>query len=464
MAPRKRTTGVRARTTLFASAVVAVALAAGLVSLLLLARSSFETAIENAAIARAESIAGLAQIGALGSSLPTGDDIMATQLVGGNGQVLRASPGVEALPSLSPDRLGPGERLVYRDRALSDTLEDALGYSVEGPTLVVVLGTETPTGDAEVVVASSLNTEDTLEALLNILVWAFPAMLLVVGAVTWWVTGRALRPVEAMRAEADLISHTDLHRRLPVPATDDEIQRLAQTMNEMLERLEASAEEHYQFVADASHELKSPVAAIRTMLDVARANPDAVDFEGLLDDLLLEDLRLEMLVGDLLTLARADERGLALWREEVDLDDLVRSEVRMVVGRSTAPVDLQAVKPVRVWADPDRVRQLLRNLLDNSVRHARDGVWVETHERRGEAVVRVSNDGEAIPVEDRQRIFERFVRLDEARGRDDGGTGLGLPVVQAIAHAHGGRVAAVDPLHGGATFEVRLPIKKEATI
>ncbi|MDH3607424.1 MAG: ATP-binding protein [Acidimicrobiia bacterium] len=458
MARRNRTSGVRFRTTLFATAVVAVALVAGLAALLLLARSNFETSIQNAAIARAESIAALAQSGALGDNLPTGDDIMATQLVRSDGAVLRASAGVDGLPALSDEHLAPGERDIYRDRELSDDLEEQLGYSVEGATLVVVLGTATPSGDADVVVAASLDTEDNLDVLFEILIWTFPVMLALVAVVTWWGTGRALRPVEAMRVEADQISHTDLHRRLPAPTSDDEVRRLAETMNAMLDRLEASAEEHYRFVADASHELKSPVAAIRTMLEVAKANPDAVETEGLLDDLLHEDLRLEMLVGDLLTLARADERELRLRREEIDLEDLVRSEVGMVVGRSSAPVDTQAVAPVRLWADPDRLRQLLRNLLDNSVRHAQTGVWVETLESGGEAVVRVSNDGEAIPPDERERIFERFVRLDDGRSRDEGGTGLGLPVVQAIAHAHGGRVAAVEPLHEGATFEVRLPV------
>ncbi len=450
-------TGVRVRTTLFATAVVAVALAIGLVTLLLLARTSLETAIQNGAVARAQSIGSLAARGALGDSLPAGDDIIGTQLVGPDGEVRLASGSLLGLPALSSRFVGPGESDIYRDRQLSETLEDSLGYDVVNATLVVVLGTATPDGEAVVVVAASLDTEDTMNALIEVLVWSFPTVLLLVAAVTWWGTGRALRPVEAMRIEADQITHTDLHRRLPVPDSEDEVRRLAETMNEMLERLEESAEEHYQFVADASHELKSPVAAIKTMLEVAKANPDSVSFDSLLDDLLHEDLRLEMLVGDLLTLARADEQGLTVRREDVDLDDLVRGEAAMVAGRGTAPVDLSAVDPVRIFADPDRLRQLLRNLLDNSVRHARAGVWVAAHRNGPEAVVLVSNDGDPIPIEERERIFERFVRLDEARGRDDGGTGLGLPVVQAIARAHGGRVAAIDPLHDGATFEVRLP-------
>lgn len=355
-------------------------------------------------------------------------------------------------------RAEPGARRAITDaEVLPDQLEAWLRRSVEGPIYVEVVGVRGPSGPVVVLAASVLDIEDSIATLLLLLLVAYPLLLAMVGGTVWWVTGRALAPVESMRAEADLITHTDLHRRLPVPESEDEIRRLAETMNEMLERLEASAEEHYQFVADASHELKSPVAAIRTMVEVAMANPGLVDFEVLLDDLLHEDMRLEMLVGDLLTLARHDEQGLSLHPEEVDLDDLVRSEAGMVMSLSSAPVHTEAVEPVRITADPDRVRQLLRNLLDNSVRHAARGVWVATRRDGDDAVVLVSNDGEPIPVAERERVFERFVRLDDARSRDDGGTGLGLPVVQAIATAHGGRVRVVDPLHDGATFEVRLP-------
>ncbi|MBT8217304.1 MAG: hypothetical protein KJO17_10680, partial [Acidimicrobiia bacterium] len=204
---RWRPAGVRLRTTLFATAIVGVALAIGLVALLLLARSSFETAIQNAAIARAESIGSLASRGVLGDSLPTGDDIVATQLVSRSGTVERSSANVEGIPAFSDGSLPAGERLLSRDRNLSDALERIVGYSIEGAVLVVRLGTETPDGPAEVVVVSSLNTEGTLEVLIQILAWSFPAVMVVVAVVTWWGTGRALQPVEDMRLEADLISH-----------------------------------------------------------------------------------------------------------------------------------------------------------------------------------------------------------------------------------------------------------------
>lgn len=455
---RPLTKGVRFRLTVFAVGVVGVAMLAGLLAMLLAARVSLTGSIKDATTSRADALAAFAATGTLPTVLSTSSDVIAEQVLDQGGAVIAASIGMEGRPPMTNVRAEPGARRAITDaEVLPDQLEAWLRRSVEGPIYVEVVGVRGPSGPVVVLAASVLDIEDSIATLLLLLLVAYPLLLAMVGGTVWWVTGRALAPVESMRAEADLITHTDLHRRLPVPESEDEIRRLAETMNEMLERLEASAEEHYQFVADASHELKSPVAAIRTMVEVAMANPGLVDFEVLLDDLLHEDMRLEMLVGDLLTLARHDEQGLSLHPEEVDLDDLVRSEAGMVMSLSSAPVHTEAVEPVRITADPDRVRQLLRNLLDNSVRHAARGVWVATRRDGDDAVVLVSNDGEPIPVAERERVFERFVRLDDARSRDDGGTGLGLPVVQAIATAHGGRVRVVDPLHDGATFEVRLP-------
>ena len=443
MAPSRRFSGgVRFRTTAFAVVVVGVAMLVGVLALYLAARASLTGSIKEATASRADAVAAFAANDSLPAVLATGSDVIAAQVLDSSGVVVAQSLGIEGRPAMTAARPPSGSRTNVTDSdELPDELEEWLARDVEGPIYLEIVGVQTPSGPVTVVAAAVLDIEDSITTLLGLMALAYPLLLGLVGLTVWWVTGRALDPVESMRVEADLITHTDLHRRLPVPASDDEVRRLAETMNEMLGRLEASAEEHYQFVADASHELKSPVAAIRTMLEVAKSNPGAVEFETLVDDLMHEDLRLEMLVGDLLTLARADEQALNIRRVEVDLDDLVRSEVGMVVSRSSAPVDLSGVGPVRVSADPDRL-----------------WVWVETSRRAGEAVVIVSNDGETIPPDQRSRIFERFVRLDDGRSRDEGGTGLGLPVVQAIARAHGGEVAVIDPLHNGATFEVRLPV------
>ena len=228
----------------------------------------------------------------------------------------------------------------------------------------------------------------------------------------------------------------------------------------MLDRIESSAERQRRFVADASHELKSPVAAIRTMLEVADASPGSVSLEELTRDLLAEDLRLERLVADLLVLARTDEDGLALETVEVDLDDLVAEEAGAATSRFGIAIDETGVEAARVIGDAERLRRLLRNLLDNAARHAAGQVWVALERDRGSALLTVSDDGPGIPPGQEERVFERFVRLDTARSRDKGGTGLGLAVVRAIAVAHGGWVEVDESRHGGATLAARLPLAR----
>jgi signal transduction histidine kinase len=308
-----------------------------------------------------------------------------------------------------------------------------------------------------VLVAASLEpARRALDVLWPLLLIALPIILAAVGLVIWALTGRALRPVEAMREQAAVISAAELERRLPVPPSHDEVHRLAMTLNDMLDRLEAAALRQQRFVADASHELKSPVAAMRTMLEVAERDPHFEDWRTLLADLGREDRRLERLIGDLLTLARFDEHALAVRRAEVDLDQIVGREAE-AAGRDGGRVDASEVRPMRILGDPDALARLFRNLVDNAARFAAATVWVESEAADGEAVVWISDDGPGIPASAREHVFERFVRLDESRDRRAGGSGLGLALARAVAVAHGGKIAVIEPRHGGATIEVRLP-------
>ena len=457
MAGSRRLPGIRLRTTILATAVVAVALAVGAVLLIVVARRTVEISIEDAGVARAEAVAELARNDLLPQLIPTTGDVVAIQVIGADGELLAWSAGMGGSEPLVDERMRPQQREEYQDRELGEDLEELLGFDLEGPLSIVTVGAATPQGEATVVVASSLDTEDTIDVILEVVVVGYPVLLVLVVLVTWWVTGRALHPVESMRVEAEQITGTDLHRRLPVPVGEDEIHRLAETMNRMLGRLEESAEQQRRFVGDASHELKSPVAAMRTMLEVAKANPGGVDVEQLTSDLLFEDLRLQRIVADLVTLARSDEQALVTEAREVDLDDVIRGEAE-ASGRSGVPIDTSDVVPVRVSGDPERLHQLLRNVLDNALRHAATGVWVTAATEDGSAVVSVSDDGSGVPDGERERVFERFVRLDSARSRDDGGTGLGLAVARAIARAHGGTLVVGEPRHGGATFDLRLPL------
>jgi signal transduction histidine kinase len=457
---KMRPFGIRARTTAAAVLVVGVALATGAFGLVGLMHNALESSIAAAAATRAADVALLAKSGALPSTLPGRGEALLVQVVESGGHVVAASPSLTGGPPLTQVVLAPDTMRVF---TVTDVADDVTGVpdpeallEPDFPFLVAAEGVRTATGTATVIVAASLSplesTSDTLTSLLEL---GVPLVLLVVAATTWSITGRALQPVAAIRAEAESIS-SSLDRRLPVPTARDEIRDLAETMNGMLDRIEASAVLQRRFTANASHELKSPIAAIRTMVEVAARNPSETDLPSLLDDVLAEDRRLELLVSDLLLLARSDEHALNLNVAPLDLTRLLKEEAASVRRDGISQVRVRVVQPLTVHADEGRLRQLLRNLLDNATRHAVSTVDLGAHIDGPWVVLTVRDDGPGIPAEDRDRVFERFVRLDENRSRREGGTGLGLPVSRAIVQAHGGAIAVVDsPV--GATLEVRLP-------
>jgi signal transduction histidine kinase len=287
---------------------------------------------------------------------------------------------------------------------------------------------------------------------------AIPVALLVLGITTWLVVGRALRPVEAMRREVDAVTAAQLDRRVADPGGSDEVARLARTLNVMLARLESSAAAQRRFVGDASHELKTPLATIRQHAEVALLHPESIDGPALAGTVMTEEARLTALVQGLLVLARADEGALGVTRRPVDLDDLVVAETSRL--RSAAPslaVDATGVGPARVEGDEGLLGQVVRNLLANASRHAATRISVGLVERQGRAVLTVDDDGAGVPEAERERVFDRFVRLDEARTRDSGGSGLGLAIVREIARVHGGTVTVDSSPLGGARFVVDLP-------
>jgi signal transduction histidine kinase len=286
---------------------------------------------------------------------------------------------------------------------------------------------------------------------LTVMLTGFPLLLGVVAGVTWLVTRRALRPVEGIRGEmAAITASEDLARRVPVPDTHDEVARLALTTNETLAALEASVERQRRFVADASHELRSPIASLRTQLEVGAAHPELLDLDGAVED----TVRLQGLAADLLLLARLDA-GERPADTRFDLGALAREQAE---GRAGVTVEARAVA---VAGSRAQVGRVLTNLLDNAQRHARSAVTVTVRlEREGAqawAVVAVGDDGDGVAEADRERIFERFVRLDEARSRDDGGAGLGLAIARDVAVRHGGTLTVGRGPAGGALFELRLP-------
>ena len=286
-----------------------------------------------------------------------------------------------------------------------------------------------------------------------------PVLVALVGGLAWLFVGQALRPVEAMRSQAESITATTMHRRVPEPGTDDEIGRLARTLNAMLDRLEGSATRQRQFVSDASHELRSPVAAIRTDLEVAQREGDDADWPAVAAAVLAEEARLEALLADLLVLAAVDEAAPA-GRTPVDLAATVGEEA----GRARrVPVTVRVTggQGAVVAGSSTSLRRVAANLIDNAARHAESAVEVCVSTADGVVRFTVDDDGEGIPAVEHDRVFERFTRLDDGRARDQGGAGLGLAVVRSIVSQHGGRVwieGAPPPL-AGARVIVELPAR-----
>ncbi|XXT23912.1 ATP-binding protein [Sorangium sp. So ce429] len=289
--------------------------------------------------------------------------------------------------------------------------------------------------------------------LTRVLAVGIPALVILLTAAAWVLIGRTLRPVRAMTLRAAGIADATTGERLAVPPTFDEVAELGRTLNGMLDRLADGARRQREFVSDASHELRSPIAAVRASLEVALAHPDRADASAVQRGVLAEILRLEALVADLLALAGLDEQR-APPHDEIDLDDVVLEEA----ARARAvPVDTRAVSAAKVRGDRRGLEHLVRNLLDNAARYAASRVIVTTEIDDREVVLRVDDDGPGIPEQDRARVFERFTRVASSRSRDAGGAGLGLALVQRITDQHGGAVRAGRSPQGGARLEVRLP-------
>jgi signal transduction histidine kinase len=442
---------VRVRTTLGAVVVAGLAMAVGALVLVAVLRDTLTREVGVAARLRAQDVASVLASDATGRGSLAVDDPeeWIIQVLGPDGRVVQASTEAQGLPPVA--RLAPGGSAEVEVPA-GGPLEE------EAEFLAVASAADTPLGPRTVVVARSAETvKEATAAVAGLLAVGLPLLLAVVAVTTWVVVGRALAPVEAIRAEVDAISATAMHRRVPDPPADDEIGRLARTMNRMLERLERAQTRQRRLVSDASHELRSPVAAIRQHAEVALAHPDRTSTTELAGTVLAEDLRLQRLAEDLLLLTRADEHTLGLRRRPVDLDDLVFDEARRLRGVSGLRVDASAVSAGRVDGDAAGLRRVLRNLGDNAARHAGTQVAFSVSERDGLVRLLVDDDGPGIPEADRERVFERFVRLDDARARDDGGSGLGLAIVAELVAAHGGTVTITASPAGGTRVEVALP-------
>lgn len=424
--------------------IVTVALGLAAVTLVFVVRGQLTRGVLQAAEVRAEDIEGLLESGALLASVATGDEEGAfVQVVDGSGVVVAASENIDGEPPVVADppdgtsvqRVPVGEHPFIVTRATVDTA---------GRVLTVLSGQSLePVSEVTTLLAGSLAV-------------GVPVLAVLVLATTWRMTGTALAPVERIRRRVDEVQAADPNQRVPVPDSDDEIARLAATMNAMLDRVETFQTHQRQFVSDASHELRSPIATIRQLTEVAIAHPEKND-DALLADVHEESLRMQYLVDDLLLLARGNAVPSSRRETTVDLDDLALAEIDRLRGTTTLTIDGAGVATARTRGHDDQLRRAVRNIVNNAVNHAARIVALSTLTDTDQSILRVDDDGTGIPEADRERVLERFVRLDTARSRDKGGSGLGLAIVQEIIVNHHGSVTVTDSPLGGARVEIRLP-------
>jgi signal transduction histidine kinase len=439
---------VRTRVTVGATVVVGVALIAAGLLLASTVRSAQLEATDSALELRATNIESLLDGGAAPASVAVeSDDEGFVQILDANGRVVAASANLQGADSVMT-RATDGTTTGGVGALGGERFRARVHNTDGGRRFRIVVGT--PIDDLE-------HIQDTLVRSLLI---GLPALLALIAALIWIVVGRALHPVESIRARVDEIGARQLDQRVPVPRAHDEIGHLAVTMNEMLDRLQSASARQARFVSDASHELRTPIAIVQHEIEVAIAADDLGQWRETGPEVLDENERMQRLVDDLLLMARLEqprhEQHLADDGALIDLDDLVIAEIhRRPPG---PPIDATGISAGQVRGSPDQLARVVRNLLDNAVRHARTSVAVHVASADGKVIIDIDDDGEGVPDEHRERVFERFGRADTARARNDGGTGLGLAIAREIIVDHGGTITLErSPWLHGARFTVILP-------
>ncbi|MFI6228374.1 ATP-binding protein [Micromonospora echinospora] len=462
--------GLRGRLTLVSVLGLAVGLALGGLALLSVLGHVLQRSVDAEAFQTADAVALLAAEDALPDPLPVAAGQVRVQVVDGQGRVRAASIDADRLVPMLPV-----DRIDHSARQRAFVRGERLG--LPGPVRVVSVPAGTPTDPLTVLVGKSMaDVNQGAKVVRFVLLVGIPLLVVILGGVTWRVVGATLRPVEALRSGAEEITGRANGGRLPVPASQDEIHRLAVTLNDMLARLEAARARQRAFLADAAHELRSPLTNMRTELEVAGRLGERTDWPVVARDLLADTERLSRLVDDLLLLARLDEAGNTVGAGSAGAVAGTDAPGRAVRGRrATGPVELTELvraaaarfpsPPVRVlpasgpqWTvgDPDELHRVVTNLIDNAVRHCRSAVVIEVKAAAGTHLVTVTDDGPGIPAADRERVFDRFTRLDDARDRDAGGAGLGLAIVRELVRLHEGTVRLSDA-EPGLRVSVCLP-------
>ena len=443
---------IRVRLSLAFALAMAVVLVAVGAFLYFRLGSALDEAIDESLQARAAEVT--AQISQGESIVPGGDpDERLVQLLDDEGKLVAGTS--ETLEPL----LGRAELARVERGSRWFVVDDLEG--LDGRMRVLATPFETSLGATTLLVASSLeDRDDALGELLTLLLVGGPVALLLASLLGYGLATLALRPVESMRAEAAAISASEPGRRLPVPAAHDEISRLGETLNTMLDELEAALERERTFVADASHELRTPIALLKAELELALRRPRT---EAELDDALrsaaAEADRLALLADDLLLLARSDEGKLALDVSPVSARDLLSSiETRFArrAGEAGRELEIDASETLRLAGDRLRLEQALANLVENALRHGSGPIKLTAAGRDGRVELHVLDEGSGFAPEFLPHAFDRFSRADDARS--GGGAGLGLAIADVIARAHGGSAHAANRTPLGADVWMEIPV------
>jgi signal transduction histidine kinase len=440
-----RRRSLRARLTVITTAGLAVALLAGAALLHVTLRDSLTRGLEGTARQAGRQVAALADAHRLPATVPVAAGTLTVQVLNGRGVIVSASPGADRLvPLLAPVQAHAAARTG------EPVLIDGRPFGI--PYRLLVVAVAASGGQTVLAAVDFAQVRASVVTLTRALTIGTPLLLLLLAVVTWLVVGSTLRPISALRRGAQEVTATGRPRALPVPQARDEVRVLAVTLNDMLARLGAAQQRQRGLISDTAHELRSPIASIQAQLEVALDHPGHQDWRQTASGVLADTLRLARLAEDLLVLARLDERGdRAATGKPVDLAALAREEAGRA-GGARVPVTVTADGGCQVSGDKDGLRRLLRNLIENALRYASTRVEVSAGPD-GEAVrLTVTDDGPGIAPQDRERVFGRFVRLDDARSRDcgdeAGGAGLGLAIVLATAQAHGGTAWLEDAAPG----------------
>jgi len=443
-----RRRSLRARLTLVTSAGLALALAGAAVLLVNALRLSLIRGLDDSARQGAVEVAALIDQNRLPDPVPVGSGTVTIQVLDAQGRITNVSPGADRLVPMLPLAQAQAAARTGQGRMLA-------GPPLGMPSLLRVVAVRANGG--QVVLAGVLfaQASDSIATLAKAVLIGTPLLFFLLALAIWLVTGYTLRPIAELRRGAAEVTQTGVPRDLPVPPARDEVRSLAVTLNDMLARLADAQQRQRALVSDTAHELRIPIASIRTQLEVALDHPDGLDWAETARDVHADTLRLARLTENLLLLARLDEQRIR--HSPVDLAAVCTS-VADRYGAARVPVLADAPYPCLVTGDPDALSRLLVNLLDNAVRHAASTVRVSVCAEDGWAVLVVTDDGPGIPAEDTERAFGRFSRLDDARSRDgEEGAGLGLAIVRATAEAHGGSVTLGDA-GPGLRATVRLPL------